>query len=132
MRLWINPDEVQFDTTILEHVRSVRLRRISVPDVTLVQSLWGTGPRGGGNFQGVNPVAGEQVSIDVVRDVVAGLTLDLTAGSTGVLSFEVASGRSDAHRRTLTYDVKLAEIDARLVRDDRGIETLRFVQDQGA
>lgn len=128
MRLWINPDEVMFGAQVLEHVRSVRVRRVRIPEGLVLSQLWSNPARPiDGRLDGIEPRDGELVTIDVVRDIVSGLSLDLVPGATETLSFDVATGRSDANRTAVMYAAMLTEVDARLVRDDRGIETLRFV-----
>jgi len=101
MAVWLHPERVTFAGKIFDHVRHVRIESIPFDP----------------NAQTANPdrlmglpsdPMDVQITIVVVRDIVGSLEpFDLPSAS-GPLEFEVALGRSDAHRQRIALDATLA------------------------
>jgi len=119
MSVFLNPQEVVFDGETLEHVSRVRLERKSGQVVSDTPA--------GLPYASFIDASGPQLEVIVERELVELIGFGPTLGAEGELSFEVAFGRSDGLRRTISLTAVLISSSVSFVRDRQAVQTLRFL-----
>jgi len=119
MSVFLNPQRVIFDGESLENVSRVRLERKSGQVVADTPA--------GLPYASFIDASGPQLEVIVERELIEQIGTGPDLGAEGELHFEVAFGRSDGLRRTISLTAVLISLSMSFTRDRQAVQTLRFL-----